>query len=68
MISEMIKILLIKGADKGSAVVVWDKKDYIKEVEKQLGDSDDNEEVPDNPEPLIITIHRTFKKDLKKSY
>ena len=65
------KNIVIKGADKGSAVVVWDREDYIKEAEKQLGDSDVYEEVPDDPEPLISTIHRTIEKirkrgDLKK--
>ena len=28
--------LIIKGADKGSIVVVWDKEDYLKEAYKQL--------------------------------
>ena len=32
--------IVIEGADKGSAVVVWDRQGYIKEAEKQLGDSD----------------------------
>ena len=62
---------IIKGADKGSAVVVWDREDYIKEAEKQLGVSDVYEEVPDDAEPLISTIHTTLEKirkrgDLKK--
>ena len=65
------KNIVIKGADKGSVVVVWDREDYIKEAEKQLGDSDVYEEVPDDPEPLISTIHKTIEKirkrgDLKK--
>ena len=34
------KNIVIKSADKGSAVVVWDREDYIKEAEKQLGNSD----------------------------
>ena len=51
--------------------MVWDREDYIKEAKKQLGDSDVSEEVPDDPEPLISTIHRTIEKirkrgDLKK--
>ena len=65
------KNIVIEGADKGSAVVVRDREDYIKEAEKQLGDSDVYEKVPDEPEPLISTIHRTIEKirkreDLKK--
>ena len=65
------KNTVIKGDDKGSAVVVWDREDYIKEAEKRLRDSDVYEEVPDDPEPLISAIHRTIEKmrkrgDLKK--
>ena len=65
------KNIIIKGTDKGSAVVVWDREDYIKEAEKQLGVSDVYEEVPDDAEPLIRTIHITLEKirkrgDLKK--
>ena len=29
---------IIKKADKGSCVVVWERNDYIVEAEKQLGD------------------------------
>ena len=56
----------ITGADKGSAVVAWDREDYIKEAEKQLGDSDIYEELPDDPEPLISTIHGTIEKSRKR--
>ena len=31
--------VIIKPADKGSAVVIWDRSDYLKEAEKQLSDS-----------------------------
>ena len=30
---------VIKGVDKGSVVVVWDREDSIKEAENQLGDT-----------------------------
>ena len=30
--------IIIKKADKGSCVVVWDRNDYIAEAEKQLSD------------------------------
>ena len=30
------KTIVIKGADKGSAVVLWEREDYIKEAENQL--------------------------------
>ena len=31
------KTIVIKGADKGLAAVVWDRDDYIQEAENQLG-------------------------------
>ena len=60
------KSIVTEGADKGSAVVVWDTEDYIKVVGKQLGDNDVYEEVTDDPEPLINTIHRTKEKLAKE--
>ena len=30
--------IVIKKADKGSAAVVWDRDDYVKEAQKQIGD------------------------------
>ena len=62
------KSIVIKGADKGSAVVIWEREDYIKEEEKQLGDSDVYEDVPDDPEPLVSIIHRTIEKIRKRGY
>ena len=32
--------IVIKEAEKGSGVVVWDREDYLKEAEKQLGDKE----------------------------
>ena len=39
------KNIVIKSADKGSAVVVLDRDDYIKEAEEQLGHKDIYDEV-----------------------
>ena len=33
------KAIVIKDAGKGSAVVLWDREDYIKKAENQLGDT-----------------------------
>ena len=60
------KNIIIKSADKGSAVVVWDRGDYIKEAEKQLGDKDVDEEVCNDAEPLISTIHKAIEKIRKR--
>ena len=32
------KSIIIKGADKGAAVIVWNHEDYIKEANKKLED------------------------------
>ena len=51
------KTIVIKGADKaGSAVIVWDREDYIKEAENQFGDTNIYEEVP-NGAKLLIKHH-----------
>ena len=57
---------MIKSADKGSAVVVWDRKDYIKEAEKQLGDEQVYEEVSNDAAPLLKTINEVIAKIRKR--
>ena len=52
----------VKSADKGSTIVVWDRDDYIKEAEKQLGDIDIYEEVCNDPGSLKTTIHKAVEK------
>ena len=61
------KNIIIKSADKSSAVVVWDRDDYIKEAEKQLGDKDVYEEVCNDDEPVTSTIHKAIEKIQKRS-
>ena len=57
-----LSTITIKGADKGSAVVVWDKEDYLKEASKQLEDKDVNEDVQNDPSTLINNIMRALEK------
>ena len=50
------KTIVVKGADKGSAVVVvivWDRENYIKEAENQLGETNMYEEVPNDAKLLM---------------
>ena len=54
--------IIIKGADKGSVVVVWDRKDYLKEAYKQLEDREVYEEVPNDPSVLLNTIIKAVEK------
>ena len=48
--------IIIKEADKSSGVVVWDRKDYLKEAEKQLGDKETYEELSSDPLSPLISI------------
>ena len=54
--------MFILGAWQGSAVVVWDREDYLKEVSKQLEEKDVYEEVQNDPNTLINTIMRALEK------
>ena len=54
--------IIIKGADKGSVVVVWGREDYLKEAYKQLEDREVYEEVPNDPSVLVNTIIKALEK------
>ena len=56
-------IIIIKGADKGSFVVVWDGEDYLKEAYRQLDDKEVYEEVPDDPSVLANTLMKALEKN-----
>ena len=43
-------------AYKGSGVAVWEKKGYLKEAEKQLGDKETYEELSSDPVSPLTTI------------
>ena len=60
------KNIVIKSADKGSAIVVWDRDDYIKEDEKQIVDKDTYEEVCNDIKTLISAIHKAIEKTRKR--
>ena len=60
------KSIVIKSADKGSAVVVWDREDYIKEAEKQLDDEEVYKEVSNDAAPLLKTINGVIAKIRKR--
>ena len=56
------KAIVIKGADKGSGVVVWDREDYLKKAHKQLPDEEVYEEVTNDPSTLESTIFIALNK------
>ena len=58
--------IVIKEADKGSAVVIWDNQDYLIEAEKQLSYKETHEEVSSDPSFFIKTFPDTLEKKFKK--
>ena len=58
--------IVVKKADKGSCVVVWDRWDYIKEEEKQLGDSAIYKEINYNKKILSRLVDSISNKYFKK--
>ena len=54
--------VVIKEADKGPVVFMWDKKDYLMEAEKQLSCKETYEEVSSDPSFLIKTVLDTLRK------
>ena len=40
--------IIIKGADRGSVVVFWDREDCLMKAQRQLEDKDLYEQVPNN--------------------
>ena len=60
------KCIIIKGTDKGAAVIVWDHEDYIKEATKQLEDKEVYMEVPNDSSALVSTIFKSLEKIRKR--
>ena len=55
--------IIIKEADKGSAVVAWDRDDYLKESKNQLNDKNVYQELTGDVEgPLEKIIKSVLKK------
>ena len=56
--------IVIKKADKGSSVVVWDRNDYVMEAEKQLSDTNVYKDVSFNEnmsQDLVGTSNKLFQ-------
>ena len=54
--------IIIKGADKSSVVVVWNREDYLKEAYRQLDDKEVYEQVPDDPSALANILIKALEK------
>ena len=53
--------VIIKLADKGSIVVIWDRQDYLKEAERQLSDSSIYKEVKVIEKDLVDLVDKSNK-------
>ena len=53
--------VIIKPANKGSAVVVWDRQDYLKEAERQLSDRRIYKEVKVTEKDLVDLVDKSNK-------
>ena len=60
------KSIINKGADKGAAVIVWDRDDYIKEASKKLEDKEVYLEVPNDSSALLSAIFKSLEKIRKR--
>ena len=60
------KSIIIKGADKGVTVIVWDREDYIKDASKQLEDKEVYLEVQNDSSALVNTIFKSPEKIRKR--
>ena len=54
--------IIIKGADKGSVVVVWDREDYLKETYRPLDDKEVYEQFSDDSSVLTNTLMKALEK------
>ena len=52
--------LIVKPADKGGAIVIWPRDDYIHEASKQLANTTHYNHISTNPIPELITRIRQF--------
>ena len=57
--------IIIKEADKGSAVVVWDREDYLREANNQLSDKDVYRKVKGDVEDHLMNVIKSVLRKIK---
>ena len=60
--------IIVKGVDKGSVVLVWDREDYLKEAYRLLHYKDMYGQVPDDPSALANTLIKALEKLSLRGY
>ena len=61
------KNLIVKPADKGGAIVIWPRDDYLREASKQLENTAHYRHITHNPFPNLITTIQKFIQDIFSS-
>lgn len=59
--------LIVKPADKGGAIVIWPKDDYLREASNQLDNTAHYKYIADNPFPSVITNIQKFISNAHKA-
>ena len=54
--------IIVKGADKVSVAVVWERRDYLKEAYRQLNDKEVFEQVPNDSSVLGNALMKALEK------
>ena len=57
--------IIIKKADRGSAVVVWDREDYLREVNSKLSDKDIYREVKGDARGPLMKVTRGVLRKIR---
>ena len=57
--------IIIKDADKGSVVFIWDREDYLKEAKKQLDYKNIYKELTGDVEGLLEKIIKIFLEKIR---
>ena len=57
--------IIIKEADKESAVVVWDREDYLREANNQLSDKDVYRKVKGDVEDHLMNVIKSVLRKIK---
>ena len=57
--------IIIKEANTGSAVVVWDREDYLREANSQLSDKDVYQDVKGDAEGPLMKVIKSFLRKIR---
>ena len=59
--------IIIKGASKGSVVLLWDREDYVRETDIQINDKDVYQEVKVDTESSLIKVMKSAIRKIRNA-